>query len=69
MLSLDSGCEGDCIRLDECYRLNIQVKPLDNSDDQIPTQADGKSSLNIVGKVKFDIERDKLTFKYESHPI
>ena len=67
MLSLDSGCEGDCIRLDECYRLNIQVKPLDNSDDQIPTQADGKSSLNIVGKVKFDIERDKLTFRYEGY--
>ena len=67
MLSLDSGCEGDCIRLDECYRLNIQIKPLDTSDNQIPTQADGKSSLNIVGKVKFEIERDKLTFKYEGY--
>ena len=67
MLSLDSGCEGDCIRLDECHRLDIQIKPLDTSDDQIPTQADGKSSLNIVGKVKFEIERDKLIFKYEGY--
>ena len=67
MLSLDSGCEGDCIRLDECYRLDIQIKPLDTSDNQIPTQADGKSSLNIVGKVKFEIQRDKLTFKYEGY--
>ena len=52
ILSLDSGCEGDCVRLDECYRLNIQVKPLDASDTQIPTQADGKSPLDIVGKVQ-----------------
>ena len=65
MLSLDSGCEGDCIRIDECHRLNIQIKPLDPSDDQLPTQADGMSPLNIVGKVKFEIERDKHTFYYE----
>ena len=67
MLSLDSGCEGDCIRVDECYRLGIQIKPLDYSDNQIPTQADGTSPLDIVGKVKFEIERDKLVFKYEGY--
>ena len=43
-LSLDSGCEGDCIRLDECKRLNIQIQPLDHTDTAIPTQADGSCS-------------------------
>ena len=67
LLSLDSGCEGDCIRESECYRLNIPIKPLDDSDVQIPTQADGHSPLNIVGKVKFEAERDKLMFSYEGY--
>ena len=31
-LSLDSGCEGDCIRFDECKRLGIPIYPLDATD-------------------------------------
>ena len=31
-LSLDSGCEGDCIREDECVRLGLPVQPLDKTD-------------------------------------
>jgi hypothetical protein len=69
-LSIDSGCEGACIRESECHRLGIPIKPLDNTDTQIPTQADGKSTLNIVGKVKFEADRgnpNKLKFYYEGY--
>ena len=66
-MSLDSGCEGDCIRLDECQRLNIPILPLDKSDKQIPTQADGKTPLKILGKVKFSPSRDKINLIYEGY--
>ena len=67
-LSLDSGCEGDCIRESECIRLGLDIQPLDKYDTQLPTQADGLSSLEIVGKVKFDCDRgkpEKLVFHWE----
>ena len=67
-LSLDSGCEGDCIRESECIRLGLDIQPLDETDTQIPTQADGLSSLDIIGKVKFECDRgklEKLTFSWE----
>ena len=67
-LSLDSGCEGDCIRESECIRLGLDIQPLDETDTQIPTQADGLSSLDIIGKVKFECDRgkpEKLTFAWE----
>ena len=69
-LSLDSGCEGDCIRKDECIRLGLTIQPLDKTDTQIPTQADGQSSLDIIGKVKFKSDRgkpDKLSFTWEGY--
>ena len=51
-LALDSGCEGDCIPEDECYRLNLQIMPLDSTetDTHIPTQADGMPPLNVIGR-------------------
>ena len=67
LISLDSGCEGDCIRMDECYRLNIPIEPLDSTDTNLPSQADGTSALEIVGKVKFKAVRDKLVFEYEGY--
>ena len=67
LLRIDSGCEGDCMREDECVRLDIPIKPLDDSDTRVPTQADGVSPLNIVGKVKFTAERDNLSFDYEGY--
>ena len=67
ILSLDSGCEGDCIRESECLRLNIAIKPLDNTDTSLPKQADGYSPLQVIGKAKFSAERDKLTFQWEGY--
>ena len=66
-LALDSGCEGDCIREDECYRLNLEIVPLDNTDTNIPTQADGKSILNVIGKVKFTATRDKIMLQFDGY--
>ena len=66
-LSLDSGCEGDCITISECKRLNIPVIPLDASDNQVPTQADGQSPLQILGKAKFESTRDKVTFMFDGY--
>ena len=66
-LSMDSGCEGDCIRLDECERLNIPIIPLDHTDTHIPTQEDGKSPLQILGKVIFQPQRDKISLQFEGY--
>ena len=66
-LALDSGCEGDVVTQAECNRLNIPVTPLDASDTLVPTQADGKSPLKIVGKVKFECNRDKVVFIFEGY--
>ena len=66
-LSLDSGCEGDCIRVDECKRLGIPIYPLDATDIHVPTQADGKSPLNVLGKVKFQAYRDKISLNFDGY--
>ena len=66
LLSLDSGCEGDCICISECKRLNIPISPLDSSDT-VPTQADGHSPLEIVGKVNFECKRDNISLKFEGY--
>ena len=69
-LSLDCGCEGDCIRLSECKRLGLKVNPLDESDTLVPLQADGSSPLDVVGKVKFISNRgqaDKLSLTWEGY--
>ena len=66
-LSLDSGCEGDCITIAECHRLNLSVKPLDSTDQILPTQANGKSPLNVLGKVRFTATRGKIQFFFEGY--
>ena len=48
-LTIDSGCGGNCARLDTCHRLSIPIRPIDKDDKSVPTQADGKSPLEIVG--------------------
>ena len=68
MLSLDSGCEGDCIHVNECKRLGIPILPLDSTDTQ-PMQADGHSPLDIVGKVKFECTCDKITLYFEGYAV
>ena len=49
ILTIDSGSEGNCIRLDTCKKLNLPILPLDKDDRSIPMQADGQSKLQIVG--------------------
>ena len=70
-LSLDSGCEGDCISETECRRLQLPILPLDKSDHK-PKQADGQSNLIIVGKTKFYANRGdekKLNLYFEGYVI
>lgn len=59
-LTIDSGCEGNCIRLDTCNHLGIEVLPLDKDDHKVPTQADGESPLEIVGQARFTATRVRL---------
>ena len=66
-LALDSGCEGDCMRADECLRLGLSIEPLDHTDTHLPLQADGKSPLNIVGKVKCEPYRGKIALQFEGY--
>ena len=70
-LSLDSGCEGDCISETECRRLQLPILPLDKSDHK-PKQADGQSNLIIIGKTKFYANRGdekKLNLYFEGYVI
>ena len=55
------------MREDECLRLDIPIEPLDETDTNIPTQADGVSPLDIIGKAKFTAEREKLSFTWEGY--
>jgi hypothetical protein len=57
----------DCMREDECVRLGIPIKPLDHTDTNIPTQADGKSPLEIVGKATFTAVRKKRSLHWEGY--
>ena len=67
-LSLDSGCEGDCIQEAECRRLKLKIDELDETDT-MPTQADGNSNLNVIGKTKFTCIRDKMQFTFEGYVV
>ena len=66
-LTIDSGSEADCIRLDECDRLGIQVQPLAVKDERVPTQADGHSPLQIVGRAKFVTSRGKVSMDFDGY--
>ena len=55
------------MREDECVRLNIPISPLDHTDTNVPTQADGQSALQIVGKAIFVAERGKLSLSWEGY--
>ena len=43
ILTIDSGSEGNCMKLETCNRLGLKVLPLDKDDQSKPTQADGQS--------------------------
>ena len=55
------------MRENECKRLNIRIDPLDINDTNLPTQADGNSPLEIVGKTKFIATRGKIDLYYEGY--
>ena len=63
-LTIDSGCEGDCVRMDICERHGIPILPLDKNDEKVPTQADGHSPLEIVGQARFTAYRGKVAFEF-----
>ena len=47
--------------------MGIEVLPLDKDDNKVPTQADGKSQLEIVGQAKFTAVRGKIKFIFEGY--
>ena len=61
---MDSGCETDCIQEKECLRLGIKIEKLDETDTDLPTQADGQSPLQIIGKARFRAIRGKASFSW-----
>ena len=64
IFTIDSGSEGNCIKYDTCKKLSLPVFPLDHDDRSVPTQADGKSVLDIVGQTKFTANRGNVTFYF-----
>ena len=64
ILTIDSGSEGNCIKYDTCQKLSLPVYPLDQDDRSVPTQADGKSALNIVGQTEFTATRGNVTLHF-----
>ena len=66
-LTIDSGSEGNCIRLDICQKLNLKVSPLDKDDRSIPTQADGQSLLDIIGQTEFVAVRGKVSLHWTGY--
>ena len=51
----------------ECHRLNVPVTPLTHSDQVLPTQADGRSPLNVLGKAKFTARRGKIELNFDCY--
>ena len=67
ILTIDSGAEGNCMRLEMCKKLNLKVRPLDKDDHCTPTQADGKSPLEIVGQCEFYAEKGNAKFHWSGY--
>ena len=68
VLAIDSGCEGNCIRLDEVRRLDLDIIPLE-PDDLVPNQADGKSPLHTLGSVICTFQRNGLQLKFHGYVV
>ena len=67
ILTIDSGSEGNCIKESICRKLSLPILPLDNDDFSVPTQADGKSPLEIVGQTRFTAVRGNVTFQFTGY--
>ena len=66
-LTIDSGSEGNCIRLDTCSKLSLSVLPLDKDDQSVPTQADGQSPLHVVGQTEFVAVRNEVSLHWKGY--
>ena len=66
-LTIDSGSEGNCIRLSTCQKLQLPVRKLDADDQSTPTQADGKSPLDIVGQTEFVAVKNNVSFQWSGY--
>ena len=42
----------------------VEIMKLDENDKDLPTQADGQSSLQIIGKASFTATRGKVNFSW-----
>ena len=67
ILTIDSGSEGNCMKLETCNRLGLKVLPLDKDDQSKPTQADGQSLLEIVGQTEFYAEKGGVRFHFTGY--
>ena len=67
-LCIDSGAEIDVITKAEADRLGVPILPL-SPNDKIPTQADGKSTLQLAGKAVTDFEREGLKLRFHGYIV
>ena len=67
ILTLDSGAEGNVMKLETCQKLHLKVFPLDADDLSVPTQADGKSLLDIVGQTEFIAEKGNAKLHWKGY--
>ena len=61
-LTLDSGCTGNIIRLNVVERLNIPIKPTNVK----AKMADDKTYLEVVGEISIELQRGKISFKFDA---
>ena len=66
-LTLDSGAEGNCMKLETCQKLNLPIRKLDNDDSSVPTQADGKSKLDIIGQTDFVAVKNNVQLHWSGY--
>ena len=67
VLTLDSGAEGNIVSAQTCDKLGLPVLPLDGDDRSIPTQADGRSPLDVIGQTEFSAVRGKVELHFKGY--
>ena len=67
-IALDTGCEGDCMTEAEAIRLGIEILPLD-LQDKIPSQADGSTTLEVVGAAITTFHRDGVILHFHGYVV
>lgn len=62
-ITCDTGAEVNLIRADQVEKLGITMRPSKHR----ATQADGKSSLKILGECNLSLNRGDITFFMDAH--